>query len=156
MSPTLRRLTPADEPLLWRMLYLAVYIPPGAEPLAPEAMRAPHLARYVAGWMREGDGGFTARIDNAPVGAIWWRLWRGDDRGYGFVDAVTPEVSMAVEPAHRGRGVGTALLRAAVARGGLSLSVSVSNPARRLYAREGFVPVGPPRDGAMVMRSAAA
>jgi ribosomal protein S18 acetylase RimI-like enzyme len=33
----------------------------------------------------------------------------------------------------------------------VSLSVSVSNPARRLYEREGFVPVSRSEDGAMTM-----
>ena len=154
---TLRPLAPADEPLLWRMLHLAVHLPPGAAPLAPAAVREPPLAKYVVGWMREGDGGFAAEVGGAPIGAVWWRLWRGAERGYGFVDADTPEASMAVEPAHRGRGIGTALLRAAIAettqrQGGLSLSVALSNPARRLYAREGFVPICEPEGGSVTMR----
>ena len=153
---TLRPLGPADDSLLWRLLSLAVHVPPGAEPPSPEAVRSPPLARYVAGWMREGDGGFAAEVDGAAVGAVWWRLWRGAERGYGWVDAHTPEASMAVERAHRGRGIGTALLRAAAAeatarRGGLSLSVSLSNPARRLYLREGFVPVGELSGGSVTM-----
>lgn len=52
-----------------------------------------------------------------------------------------------VDPAFQGRGIGTAILRrkvdAAAARGlPTTLSVLVTNPADRLYRREGFVVVG--------------
>jgi GNAT superfamily N-acetyltransferase len=95
-------------------------------------------------------------VDGEPVGAAWLRRWPGEERGYGFVDETTPELSMSLLPAHRGRGLGTRLLRtllsAAEARfAAVSLSVSQSNPARRLYEREGFVPVGKPEGGSIAM-----
>jgi ribosomal protein S18 acetylase RimI-like enzyme len=71
-----------------------------------------------------------------------------DDPGYGYVGEDVPEVAMAVDPAWRGRGVGTMLLDgliAAAARRGLrmlSLSVDRDNPAGCLYARSGFSTVG--------------
>ena len=139
------------------MLRLALWVPPGAEPLPPESVRQPALARYVEGWMqRPGDNGLAALVGGTTVGAVWLRLWRDEDRGYGFVDEATPELSMAVRPEWRGRGIGTALLRRVLAevdrqRGADSLSVSEANPARRLYARTGFVAVGPPEGGAVVM-----
>ena len=55
---------------------------------------------------------------------------------------------IAVDPAHRGRGVGTALLHrfiaAAEARGAtrLFLEMRDGNPADSLYRRAGFEPVG--------------
>ena len=85
--------------------------------------------------------------DGRPVGAAWYRLFSADEPGYGFLDEATPEVSIAVDPAFRGRGVGTALLDALCerARGdglpALSLSVERDNPARRIYERRGFVEV---------------
>jgi ribosomal protein S18 acetylase RimI-like enzyme len=63
------------------------------------------------------------------------------------VDAETPEISIAVVPASRGRGIGTALLATLVARArhegfhALSLRVSPENPVVRLYERAGFVRV---------------
>ena len=120
-------------------------------------MDRPELARYVAGWMRRpGDLGVVAEEDGAPVGAAWLRRWTGADRGYGFVDAETPELSMSVLPGRRGRGTGTALLRrllsvAAEPFAAVSLSVTVTNPARRLYEREGFTAVGAPDGGSVVM-----
>lgn len=78
-----------------------------------------------------------------PVGAAWLRLLKGDERGYGYVDDETPELGMAVLPEHRGRGIGSALLRrllesAAAAYRSVCLSVSADNPAVRLYERAGF------------------
>ena len=93
------------------------------------------------------DLGFLAEKDGAPVGAAWLRRWSGSRRGYGFVDLVTPELSMSLLPGYRGLGLGTMLLRRLLSTAqerfaAVSLSVSTSNPARRLYEREGFVPVG--------------
>jgi len=71
-----------------------------------------------------------------------------EDPGYGFVSADAPEVSLTVEAEHRGLGVGTALVAAAVeearrrALPALSLSVEDGNHARRLYERCGFTAVG--------------
>lgn len=51
-------------------------------------------------------------------------------------------VDIALIPARCGRGLGTALLRAAMAQAGGSVSIHVErfNPALRLYQRLGFVP----------------
>jgi GNAT superfamily N-acetyltransferase len=157
VPPSLRPLTAADVPVLWTALYHAVHVPPGAPPPPSGVVRLPELARYVDGWAgRAGDLGVVAEAAGGPVGAAWLRLWTGADRGYGFVNADTPELTMAVLPGHRGRGVGTALLRRLLAEaagrfGAVSLSVARTNPVRRLYEREGFEPVGPPREGAVTM-----
>jgi GNAT superfamily N-acetyltransferase len=84
----------------------------------------------------------------APVGAAWLRFLPEDEPGYGFVDARTPELTIGVVAACRGRGVGRrlllGLLDAAREEGveRVSLSVEPDNPAMRLYERVGFVPVG--------------
>ena len=109
-------------------------------------MSRPELAHYVTGWPRPGDLGIVAEEEH-PVGAAWVRSFPAADPGYGFVDAATPELAMAVAPAWRRRGVGAAPLPAllAAARDGglaaLSLSVEPDNPARGLYERFGFSPV---------------
>ncbi|MCC6438723.1 MAG: GNAT family N-acetyltransferase [Acidimicrobiales bacterium] len=55
---------------------------------------------------------------------------------------MTPELSIAVRAAHRGRGVGTTLLRELIDDiGRMCLSVDVRSPAMRLYARLGFAEV---------------
>jgi ribosomal protein S18 acetylase RimI-like enzyme len=80
------------------------------------------------------------------MGAAWLRLLTHDNRGYGYIDDETPELSVAVLPEHRGRGVGSSLLtqlfREAQTRyNKISLSVSEENPAVRLYQRLGFLVV---------------
>ena len=153
----LRTLTRADGPFVWTALYHALHVPPGADPFPPEAVRQPDVARYASGWMdRPGDLGVLAERVGERVGAAWLRLWPPGDRGFGFVDGATPELSMSVLPPHRGRGVGTALLGRLLAEaagefGSVSLSVSRTNPARRLYRRFGFTAVGEPSGGSVVM-----
>jgi ribosomal protein S18 acetylase RimI-like enzyme len=68
-------------------------------------------ARYVKGWGRPGDTVLIAVDDAFPVGAAWYRLFRKDQPGYGFVDEQTPELAIAVVPSRRGRGIGDALLK---------------------------------------------
>ena len=149
----MRPASAADLPLLTRMLALAADWRPDAV-ARPEAeiLADPHLRRYVESWPRAGDAGVVA-LDGScrPLGASWFRFFTTSEPGYGFVDAATPEVSIAVVATSRGRGVGEALLRelvrAARVRGvdALSLSVEPDNPARRLYEKVGFVAV--PADG---------
>lgn len=150
----IRSLTRDDEGTLWVALYHAVHVLPGAPPPAPDVVRQPALARYVAGWGRAGDAGVAAEIGGDVVGAAWLRRAAPDAAGYGFIDTETPELSIAVWPGHRGRGVGTELLRRLFqdcAAPSISLSVSQRNPARRLYKRLGFHAVGPPSGGSVTM-----
>jgi hypothetical protein len=46
---SIRPLTSADQPLLWDMLYHALFVPAGAAPLPREIVQRPEIARYVAG-----------------------------------------------------------------------------------------------------------
>jgi ribosomal protein S18 acetylase RimI-like enzyme len=106
------------------------------------------VARYVKGWGRPGDTVLIAVEDGFPVGAAWYRLFRRDHPGYGFVDEGTPELAIAVVPSRRGRGIGEALLDALCARAkaeryaALSLSVERGNePLLEFYEKHGFVRV---------------
>lgn len=145
-----RSITPADEPFLWEMLYAAIYVPAGRPRPARTIVQEPAIAHYVANWGQQpGDEGIMA-VDpqsGQPAGAAWLRLFPATDPGWGFVDADTPEVSMALLPDYRGQGIGTALLTALIEQAGgryraLSLSVDPQNPAMRLYERLGFRTVG--------------
>jgi hypothetical protein len=56
VSCELRRAVASDEPFLWEMLYLALFVPPGGLPLPRAVLRDPRVARYVEGWgTRKGD-----------------------------------------------------------------------------------------------------
>lgn len=137
----------ADEPFLREMLFLAPFVPPGADPIPRLDVDAPELTHYVDGFGRPGDLGVIASSGAVDVGAAWVRQLTGADPGYGYVDDHTPELTIAVSPEWRSRGVGLRLMRALIdaANGSvsaISLSCDPANPAMRLYDRLGFVPVG--------------
>lgn len=152
----LRPARPDDAAFLAEMLTVAAdwrRDPPGP---VEAVLAEPVFAHYVAGWPRPGDRGVVAVEDGQPVGAAWCRQFTDDDRGFGFVDGTTPELSIGVRSSIRGQGVGRRLieelLEAERAAGvvQVSLSVEPDNPARRLYERLGFQPTGEP-DGAVTM-----
>jgi len=109
---------------------------------------APEFSKLSAGWPRRGDRAVIAVVNGERIGAAWSRLWTPDFHSYGFVDAGTPEIGMAVRAEYRSKGIGRKLLNALVqtARAdgfpALSLSVSPLNYARRLYESVGFRKVG--------------
>jgi GNAT superfamily N-acetyltransferase len=110
-------------------------------------------ARYVKGWGRPGDTALIAVDDAFPVGAAWYRLFRRDLPGYGFVDEETPELAIAVVPSRRGRGIGDALVEALWGSyRALSLSVERGNaPLVTFYEQHGFVVVGDATDHTLTM-----
>ncbi len=142
---SLRRVVPANESLLWDMLYHAIYVSQGNELFPREIVQQPALRRYVESWGRPYDDGFVAVAvpTHKAVGAVWMRLLTGENKGYGYVDDAAPELSIAVLPEYRGQGVGTKLLMRLLAEAtkrhrAISLSVAAVNPAVRLYQRPGF------------------
>jgi ribosomal protein S18 acetylase RimI-like enzyme len=147
VTPHLRPATAADGPFLCQMVREADRwrLPPDApRPPLDEVLADSHVSRYVDGWGRPCDEGVVAEVDGLPVGACWLRLFTAGHHGWGFVGADVPELSLAVAPASRRRGIGTRLLAAAIEQArheghpAISLSVMTDNPARILYARAGF------------------
>ena len=112
----------------------------------PDTAELP-VSRYVEGWGRPGDRALIAIDGFQGVGAAWYRLFAASAPGYGFVDEETPELTIAVVPSCRGRGLGhelhTALLDDARGDGfaAVSLSVEPENPALQLYESYGFAKV---------------
>lgn len=136
MSVVVRRGGTQDVRFLRDMLHHAYYW--------RERVPGSLVSRYVRGWGRPGDTAVIAIAGGFPVGAAWYRLFRPEEPGYGFVDAETPELAIAVVPSKRGLGIGDELLQALLAQARdagfrrLSLSVEPGNPARKLYERHGF------------------
>lgn len=148
-SLLIRDAAPGDEPFLWRVLSFSADLPPAEPPPVDAVRRDPGLSPYLVGWGRPGDAGVVAVVAGEPVGAAWHRHFPAAQPGYGFVAEGIPEVSLGVEAAWRGRGIGRALLTALADRarsGGaeaLSLSVDANNAAAvGLYQSMGFRTMG--------------
>lgn len=137
---------PDDVPFLWLMLTYAASMAPGGAASIGEAQQDPYLHTYVDGWGRPDDLGLVAFDEaGARAGAVWIRA------GLIVAEPGVPELAMAILPAHRGRGLGGALVTELVRRAtgrhrAIILSVREANPARRLYQRLGFEEVGEVRN----------
>ncbi|MFP4634524.1 MAG: N-acetyltransferase family protein [Nitriliruptoraceae bacterium] len=128
------------------MLYEAAFWRGTADaPPIDEALSLPSLSIYLDGWGRPGDDGLIAQVGDEPAGAVWVRRFSNGAHGYGYVDELTPELSLAVASDQRGRGIGRCLMTAILAElhlqaiAQVSLSVEDDNPARQLYQSLGFV-----------------
>lgn len=137
----IRRLRPAEIPLLADFLYYAIYIPAGTAPPERSILALPELQVYLEGFGTSAhDRALVAVRDDQPVGCIWARIMHD----FGHIDDRTPSLAMSVLPAHRGQGVGTSLLRAMLdllrkdGYAQVSLSVQKANDAVRLYRAAGF------------------
>jgi ribosomal protein S18 acetylase RimI-like enzyme len=116
------------------------------------------LTRYVDNWGREGDVAVIAHETGNRVGAAWFRLFRQDEPGYGYVDERTPELSIAVVPSRRRHGVGQELLDGLLekareaGREQVSLSVEKDSPAVSFYERNGFTGARESNGGLVMVR----
>jgi GNAT superfamily N-acetyltransferase len=147
LGPAFRRAGGQDEPFLRRMGWIAVHWrTPDPPPLNPVV--SPELSRYTEGFGgRNGDRGVVAGCGRGLVGAAWCRLLTKPNEGFGYVADDVPELSVAVLPDYRNRGVGrklidSLLLDAADDFEAISLSVEPDNPAFLLYKRLGFHVIG--------------
>jgi GNAT superfamily N-acetyltransferase len=98
--------------------------------------------RYVQNWGRAGDAGVIALDGPHPAGAAWYRLFDEREHGFGFVDERTPELTIAVVPSRRGKGVGKELLVALLERardeGHHAISLSAAREQVAYYQQFGF------------------
>jgi ribosomal protein S18 acetylase RimI-like enzyme len=125
----------ADAPFL-RALFVAGWL---LRDVLPEPLRSQQIDVRFAAFSRGLPADVMRRIVVGPGASPIGRLivdWR-HARGSYLSD-------IAVHPDHGGRGIGTALLAAwietaAAHRLACALTVASDNPARRLYARMGFV-----------------
>jgi GNAT superfamily N-acetyltransferase len=104
------------------------------------------VARYVNNWGRPGDAGLVA-WEAGPVGAAWYRLFPESAPGFGFVDAQTPELTIAL-----GGQLMEALLARAKEEGHTAVSLSAERGMTKLYERFGFHSVEE-KDGTVTMKA---
>lgn len=141
---SIRPMEPQEYDFLMDMHYESINIVQG-KPSRSELLSSPDIVKYNEKWGKEGDRALIALIDNQPAGAAWYRLFDETNQGYGFVDAGTPELGVAIRPGYRKRGLGIRLMEAiiqqAVSDGYPSVSLSVdpeNQAAVRLYDKLGF------------------
>jgi len=145
MNLSYRKISKEDYPILREYLYEAIFLPEGAEPYDRSIIDLPEISRYINNWDDSSDFGLIASSEDETMGVIWGRLFTEDNKGYGFVDINTPEISMAVNRKYRNQGFGSAMMKEFIklARGkwfkSLSLSVDKRNRAFNLYVRSGFI-----------------
>jgi len=117
------------------------------------------LTRYVDNWGRPGDVAVIAHDTGNRVGAAWLRRFTAAEPGYGFVDEQTPELTIAVVPSQRGRGLGRDLMDALLANARasgyaqVSLSVEKDSPAAAFYERYGFEVVREEHGGLVMLKT---
>jgi ribosomal protein S18 acetylase RimI-like enzyme len=130
------------------MLYECIFTPPGKAASPKDIIKTPELAKYVEDWGGPDDFGLIIfeTQTGKPVGAIWIRNFNEENKGYGFVEEGIPELSIALLPEHRGKGLGRHLIKNLVEKTkgkykAISLSVNEANAAVNLYKRFGFIEV---------------
>ena len=149
MDYVIRQLGAEDEPILWDIVYQALQSSAGPE-LSRDVLQQPEFARYAEGWPRADDVGYLASDPDTHelLGAAWIRVF-----GEG-ADAI-PALAFSVNPAHRRRGIGAALLtqlvRATPQHSVILIRTRSNNPAVRLYERFGFR-IAEERPDSVVMR----
>jgi GNAT superfamily N-acetyltransferase len=143
-APYIRELEVYTYPFLEDFLFEAMYVPEGSSPIDKSIIFQPELYSYVKDFGQEHDLGFIIESDSKPVGAVWTRLFTDEQKGYGFVDNETPELSMAINSEFRNQGYGTQLLEKMLLKlqelgyKKVSLSVDKRNFAYQLYLKFGF------------------
>jgi GNAT superfamily N-acetyltransferase len=142
LTPRLRPATDAD-----RNFLLAVYASTRAEELAMVPWDDATKLAFATHQFDAQDAHYrqhyptatfdVIEVDGEPVGRLYVDRWEREIR----------IVDISLLPAFRGRGIGGGLLRqlideAALVSKRLSVHVERANPARTLYDRLGFVPIG--------------
>ena len=143
MEVHFRALTADDQDQLWHWLHLSLWDPPPAGLRPIETLQLARVRIYAEAWGRPSDIGVVAVVDERNVGACWLRLLPAGI-GLASLDGSTPQLGIALEPGYRGRGIGRAVMRAAIAEAcamgytRVALTVHPDNPARALYESLGF------------------
>jgi ribosomal protein S18 acetylase RimI-like enzyme len=141
----IREIKPRELSFLEEILFEAIFIPDGNEKVSKEIIFQPELYCYVNDFGRKDDYCLIVEIDAKLVGAIWIRQFSESNKGYGFIDVKTPELSMAIDEEFRNQGIGKKLLIEMLSilksmnYSQVSLSVDKRNFAYFMYKKFNFV-----------------
>ena len=123
-------------------LTVAWQLVPTADGMPPPVLVPPYAFDDLG---RPGDGGVSSPTMDEPVGACWYRLNLTARQHDG---EPVPELLVAVRPEHRAHGIGGTPLDRAIEQAraagypAIDLVVELENPARGMYERRGFEPLG--------------
>lgn len=126
------------------LLYEAIFIPEGHEKPDRGIIKIPELFCYIKDFGRDSDLCIVAESHGNLIGAIWTRIFTETEKGFGYVDSKTPELSMSILKNYRRQGIGTKLLSAMIEKLSqsdyeqVSLSVDKQNYAFKFYLKFGF------------------
>ncbi len=132
---------------LSEMLYEAIFTATGEQKLPKEIINEPTLNNYIKDFGRKDDVCLVCVIEKNLVGAIWTRQFTESNKGYGFINSKTPELSMAIKENFRANGIGKILLERMLKLlfelnyKQVSLSVDKRNFAFNFYKNHNFVEV---------------
>lgn len=127
--------------LLSDFLYEAIFVPSGVQAPSRDILASSQLQLYIQEFGKhEGDLGLFAEADGVIAGAVWGRIMED----YGHIDNDTPSLAIALYKEYRGKGIGTALLKAMLqllreqGYQRVSLAVQKENYAVAMYTACGF------------------
>ena len=138
-----RPLIAEDQDKLWHWLHVALWDPPPAGLRPIEVLQVPGVRIYAEEWGKPSDVGVVAQVNGADAGACWLRLLPVGV-GLASVDAVTPQLGIALESEYQHKGYGRPLMLEALKAASLagyqqvSLTVHPENPAQHMYESCGF------------------
>ena len=144
MNYTIRKLAESEYHILEDFLYEAIYLPEGVEAPPREIINRPELQVYIEAFGKKDDMALVAEVDGNIVGAVGVRIMND----YGHVDNHTPSFAISLYKEYRGKGIGSALMKAMLGElkqkgyQQASLSVQKENDAARLYKMLGFTVIG--------------
>lgn len=140
-----KRTNKVSRSFLRDMLYMALYVAADEPPFPISVLDKPDLRKYFENFgARDKDMAVIASEDKETIGIVWGRLYSSLRPSYGFISEDIPEITLAVQPAYRNRGIGSELLNRICGYykkkkvTAISLSVDKRSPARKLYERNGF------------------
>lgn len=141
---TIRPIHSSEYLFLEEMLYEAIFIPQGEARVSKDIIYVPEIYKYIKDFGRPSDLCLVAELNQTLAGAAWIRFFNENNKAYGYINATTPELSIAIQPDFRNAGIGSKLMDELFAQlihlgiNQVSLSVDIRNPAHNLYLRYDF------------------
>lgn len=142
MNYIIREIRENELKLLEDFLYECIFLNGHDIVLPREVIYNPDIYLYIKDFGKLPDDlCLVAECDGKVCGAVWTRIIPA----YGHVDNDTPEFAISLYKEYRGKGIGTALMKAMLDKlrehgyKQTSLSVQKANYAYRMYRDVGFV-----------------